>query len=603
MPCRRRQGLDIERWVRARVLFVREPGGVARRTLRGTSSQPLMISRRMATMDVGRSRRRRVIGASAVTVLMSLISVVVEAQVPPVNPPITGLPDPATSNVASSVAPSSGSSSVLSSVSPGTALTTALRAPTTSKPRKIVRRSTTSTTIVVPTIPVISIAPPSPGPDGVNAGSSIDPNNPPPLPVGETTSIATLPATNATNVTVATIPSRSSVPISSSNSTTTTVPPPATPAQLRDAVLSALSTAGGQRSITVMMDGQPLVDSNGAVPHLPASTQKIYVAATALSVFGPDHRFETVVRSTANNGGVVTDLTVVASGDPSFSFGDLRDLAKQVRAAGITSVTGRVMVDDSLFDRSVTAPGWKPEFSPGEVGLLNAFLIDGNHRNDSAMKADAGLGNLARFKTELVKAGVAIAANVPVVRSQGQPAGDVVATIRSAPLSELVTTMLKRSENTYAETLLKQVGTARGQGSTQSGVDAVAGYHDRLGIAAPVAMVDGSGLSGLNRSTAAGQVTFLSKVVGSGKGETFRGSLSVACVDGTLRSRMCGTPAANNVRAKTGSLNGVTTLAGYVTTAGGRPVVFSMLLSGVPSTARARAAIDRALILIASYRN
>jgi serine-type D-Ala-D-Ala carboxypeptidase/endopeptidase (penicillin-binding protein 4) len=440
----------------------------------------------------------------------------------------------------------------------------------------------------------------------VNAGSPIDPNNPAPLPVGETTSVATLPAantTNATSVTSVTTPTIPAAPSAPSSSTTTTIPPPATPAQLREAVLNALSVAGGQRSIAVLMDAQPLVDSSGAVPHLPASTQKIYVAATALSVFGPDHRFETVVRATTNSSGTVNDLTVVAGGDPSFSSGDLRDLAKQVRAAGITTVTGRVMVDDSLFDRSVTAPGWKPEFSPGEVGLLNAFLIDGNHRNDAATKADAGLGNLARFKAELVKAGVTIGSTAQLVRVEGQPTGDVVATIRSAPLSELVTTMLKRSENTYAETLLKQVGTAKGQGSTQSGVNAVAGYHGRLGVATPVMMVDGSGLSDLNRSTALGQVTFLSKVAASGKGEAFRGSLSVACVDGTLRSRMCGTPAANNVRAKTGSLNGVTTLAGYVTTAGGRPVVFSMLLSGVPSTARARAAIDRALILIASYRN
>ncbi len=575
----------------------------------------------MATINTIRPRRRVGVGASVVSVLISLIigvggvgvsRVGAVAQVTPVNPPVTGLPDPATSNPVPSLVPSSVTSPTPTQPSPPQTVVTTVatiaptskppKLPSTTKPRKVVRRSTTSTTIVVPTIPVISVAPPSPGPDGVNAGSSVDPNNPTPLPVGETTSVATLPIP-VTTPTAPTVSAASSAPSSRASSTTTTIPPPATPTQLRAAVLSALSSVGGEHSIAVSMDSQLLIDSNATVPRLPASTQKIYVAATALSVFGPDHRFETVVRATANNSGTVNDLTVVASGDPSFSAGDLRDLAKQVRAAGVTSVSGRVMVDDSLFDRSVTAPGWKPEFSPGEVGLLNAFLIDGNHRSDAATKADAGLANLTRFKNELVKAGVTIASTTRLVRAEGQPTGDVVATIRSAPLSELVTTMLKRSENTYAETLLKQVGTARGQGSTQSGVAAVAGYHGRLGVATPVVMVDGSGLSGLNRSTALGQVTFLSKVVASGKGETFRGSLSVACVDGTLRSRMCGTPAANNVRAKTGSLNGVTTLAGYVTTAGGRPVVFSMLFSGVPSTARARAAIDRALILMASYRN
>ncbi len=523
-------------------------------------------------------------------------------------PPVTGITGAATPTVPSS-APTSltaPTSTPVVSVAPSSA-----KSSPTTKARKIVRRKTVpgaATTIAVSTTIVLDVSLPAVGPPGVGAGAALDPNSSAPVPVGDPTQPSTIDLAIPTTTLVPVVDQPTTVtesttikPGAASSSVPIAAKAPSNPGELRELVISALANAGGRRSAAISVGGQMVVDVNAGAPRLPASTQKIYVGAAALSVFGPEHRFQTTVRSSSLSGDTVADLTLVGGGDPSFSAADLRDLAQQVRAAGIATVTGRISLDDSLFDRATTAPGWKAAFTPGEVGYLNAFLVDGNHRNDAATVNDAGLANLARFVAELAKAGVFVGPTVEQGRSPGGQQLATVATNRSAPLLELVTYMLKKSENTYAETLLKQLGTTSGQGSTQSGVAAVVAYFGRLGVAPPITMVDGSGLSSLNRSTSGGQVAYLSKVSGSKVGESFRKALPVACLDGTLKSRMCGTPAARNVAAKTGSLNFVATLTGYATTASGRAVVFSILVNESSSAARSRLAMDKALAIVASY--
>ncbi len=545
-------------------------------------------------------------------------------QVAASQPPVTGLGDTAPTTV-----PPSNSPEATAVQNPATSPSVAppTRKPgkstTTKKPRRVVKRQTTTvatTTIAASTVPIIVVSPPAPGPEGIGAGSAVDPSSSVPVPVGDTTS--TQPTIVSTILVqpsdITTVPSSgTAVPVEggattlvttppSSTGKTTTIPsttvPPRTPAELQAAVARELDGVGGQRSVAVAIDGQIVIDNAGGTPRLPASTQKIYVAGAALARFGPDHRFQTVVRSGPIVNGSTSELTLVAGGDPSFTLGDLRDLVKQVKSAGITSISGRMVIDDSLFDRIVSGPGWKSSFTPGESGYLNAMLIDGNRRNDDEIRADVGLANLRRFHSELAKGGVTVDPNTSLARATSPSSAAIVATVKSDTVAELVSHMTKKSDNTYAEVLLKQVGADEVAGSTRGGADRVAAYISRIGAPTPSALVDGSGLSSMNRSSALGQVVFLTKLSTQKTGAVFRQTLPIACVDGTLKSRMCGTPAANNVRAKTGSLNNVTTLTGYATTAKGRPVVFSMLFSGVSSTARARSSIDRALVLITSYQ-
>jgi serine-type D-Ala-D-Ala carboxypeptidase/endopeptidase (penicillin-binding protein 4) len=249
-------------------------------------------------------------------------------------------------------------------------------------------------------------------------------------------------------------------------------------------------------------------------------------------------------------------------------------------------VQGRLLVDDTHFDRLLANDGWKRSFVPGEVGPLSAFLVDGNHRSDTATLNDPAMANLVRFQSALTKAGITVSGALDRgTTGIGSPA---LASHTSAPLVDLVTHMLLKSDNTYAEVVLKELGASAGTPSTLGGIAAITKQFDRYGVVRPV-LADGSGLS------------TLSKVDASRVAAAFRAGLPVACVSGTLKNRLCASVAAKNVTAKTGTLDYISTLAGYATTAKGRRVVFSVLLSRLPSQSKARLATDQVMIAITSY--
>jgi D-alanyl-D-alanine carboxypeptidase/D-alanyl-D-alanine-endopeptidase (penicillin-binding protein 4) len=156
----------------------------------------------------------------------------------------------------------------------------------------------------------------------------------------------------------------------------------------------------------------------------------------------------------------------------------------------------------------------------------------------------------------------------------------------SMPLKDLLIPFMKLSNNMHAEVLTKAMGhKVSGAGSWSAGLAAVSGYLKGVGVdTGKLRQADGSGLSRMN-NIPAGQLTELLLAV---RGEPWYAdwyrSLPVACdpdrfVGGTLRTRMCGTPAALNARAKTGSLTGASGLSGYVTDAGGRELVYSIVLN------------------------
>ncbi len=380
--------------------------------------------------------------------------------------------------------------------------------------------------------------------------------------------------------------------------TTTTIP--ATPEALR-AALSQTMVKAGATSVSVLITVDRLgvvLERNPDQPGLPASTNKIYVAGAALLRLGPNYRFVTEVRSTAEpSGGVLAgDLVVVAGGDPSLAAKDLGALADTLRAAGLTQVSGELVIDDSRHADKVVLDGWKASFSGGEVGRLSAFVVDEN----KGLGTDPSLANLAAFRKILLKRGITVVGSDRRGRVGGS--GVVLASHKSAPLTQIVSTMAKKSNNTYAETLLREVGAADGQPSTAGGVAVVRAYATRLGAMPPV-MADGSGLSSLNRTTSRSEVAWLQGLATTGAAGDFLHALPIACVDGTLRSRMCQTAAAGRTSAKTGYLTGTTALSGYTTTTGGRNVTFSFLMNGVTSTLEARVAIDTALAIVCSYTN
>lgn len=394
------------------------------------------------------------------------------------------------------------------------------------------------------------------------------------------------------------------VPTSRDPSSTVSPSKPAagsrTPEELRSAVMAALqlSTAKSKSALVVLEGTGTIVEVDADIARTPASTQKVYVAGAMLAKLGGEHRYSTEVRSTTIlDSGAVDELVLRASGDPSFSSGQLAALADGVVKAGVRTTTGLVL-DDTRFDNLTRLEIWKRSFTPGEVGVLSSFTIDGNHRGDAETSSDPGMANLKRFRAALTARGVTVGPGSR--RGQLRDGGPVIAAVQSAPLRDLVRTMLKKSDNTYAEMFTKELGARSGNGSTSGGVAAISAYMVQLGVGAPVSQVDGSGLSSSNRSTPRQQVDFLRRTSSMAYAADFIDGLPVACVDGTMRNRLCQTSGARRVQAKTGGLDFVVGLAGYGETSSGKRVTFSFLLNDVRSSSSARASIDKALAAISA---
>lgn len=151
----------------------------------------------------------------------------------------------------------------------------------------------------------------------------------------------------------------------------------------------------------------------------------------------------------------------------------------------------------------------------------------------------------------------------------------------SAPLAEILPGFLKPSQNQVGELLLKTMGRAfRGQGTAAAGIAVVDSLHRTWGLPRrKLAQADGSGLSRYNLVAPELLVALLEHMVGSANYQTFYAALPIAGVDGTLAGRMKGTPLQGNVHAKTGTVSNVRSLSGYLTTAAGERMVFSMIVN------------------------
>jgi D-alanyl-D-alanine carboxypeptidase/D-alanyl-D-alanine-endopeptidase (penicillin-binding protein 4) len=160
----------------------------------------------------------------------------------------------------------------------------------------------------------------------------------------------------------------------------------------------------------------------------------------------------------------------------------------------------------------------------------------------------------------------------------------------------------KDSDNFGAELLLKELGAVvRQSGTSVGGAAAVRDVLAPLGVTVGT-VADGSGLSSRDRQTAAGEMSLLKAAEASGVYAALRAALPIACEDGTLEKRMCGTPAARKAIGKTGTLNDNHSLTGWTTTADGHTVRYAILLTGTTSNAKARAAIDACVVLLSGAR-
>ena len=355
----------------------------------------------------------------------------------------------------------------------------------------------------------------------------------------------------------------------------------------------------------VSIDGEPIGERNADIAVIPASNQKIPVAAAALERLGDDFRYTTSVAAASEPvaGVIAGDLYLIGGGDPLLSSDwypasnlelnpvtsptSFDTLADRVVAAGVTEIAGSIVGDGSRYDDEFFAPGWGDGVAGLEGGPYDALMA-----NDSRVLGDPLRGNdpneaAAREFTLLLEArGVEVGQSASAGTA---PAGAVVvASIDSAPLSDVVAEMLGNSDNNTAEMVVKELGyTVAAPGTREAGLGVVREHLVEWGVdVTQVVLVDGSGLSLDNRLTCDAILTVLQR---SGFDSPVGQGLPVAGQTGTLATAFVDHPVAGRLRGKTGTLNNppfnvdppaVKALAGFLPVEGGSAVEYVLILNG-----------------------
>jgi serine-type D-Ala-D-Ala carboxypeptidase/endopeptidase (penicillin-binding protein 4) len=382
------------------------------------------------------------------------------------------------------------------------------------------------------------------------------------------------------------------------------VAPATAAASLQTALERALSVPHVSLAATgaVVLDldtGQTVYSRNANLSLLPASNEKLAVTYAALTALGPSFTIETDVLGEGTQTGTtwIGDLVLKGYGDPTLSRAGLMSLARQVHADGITSVTGRILGDESWFDTRRMALGWKAAFYINESPPLSALIVDRGWLGHFTSR-DPALAAAQIFRADLIHVGVSVAHGAAhgAVDDSATP----LASIDSPTLATIVHTMDRISDNFYAEMLVKELGAVQGNaGTTAAGVGVITGLLAQAGVPLNgVRLVDGSGLSLLDRFTPASLAALLTTMWNDTDVRwELLSSLPVAGRTGTLDHRMRTGPAAGVVRAKTGTTNNASALSGFV----GSRYVFSILQNGWPvSWTWARLAQDRFASVLAA---
>jgi D-alanyl-D-alanine carboxypeptidase/D-alanyl-D-alanine-endopeptidase (penicillin-binding protein 4) len=373
------------------------------------------------------------------------------------------------------------------------------------------------------------------------------------------------------------------------------------PSPTEEGLRQALSTALADRalgcrwslSVRDAATGHELLGVSGARSVTPASTAKIATAVAVLTVRSQDDVLTTRVLAGSRG-----EVVLVGGGDPRLTPEDLAALASRSRSAG-TAVT-RVVVDDSLYTGPVLGPGWKPSYvQHGDVAPVHALELDEGRRSDREGAPRAGDPALLGGKAFARLVGAR-----SVVRGTAPRGAREVAHVDSPPIGALVERMLTSSDNDLAEALGRQVALASGQPASFEGVaSALAAVLERLGVR--LGLLDASGLSPQDRVSAGGLSALLARASTDPRFGPVLSGLPVAGFDGTLADRFRSGPtrtAAGDVRAKTGTLDGVSALAGLVRTREGRLLAFDVTADGVRlgATAPAQRALDQVAAVLAS---
>ena len=321
----------------------------------------------------------------------------------------------------------------------------------------------------------------------------------------------------------------------------------------------------------------------------PASTMKLVTSITAIDRLGGDYQFRTHLCYTGiiSGGKLTGDLYCIGGFDPMFNADDMNAFAESLRRLGVDTLQGRIMADLSMKESLDYGEGWcwddkNPKLTPLSLG-----------RNDTFVE---------RLQEELVDKGIVLR---DVTTGTGRcPARNFLVCTRFHTIDQVLRRMMKDSDNFYAESMFYQIAAASGNrpGKASDARNIVRQLIRKIGLSGnPYKIADGSGLSLYNYLSAELETLLLRYAWRhSNIYDLLSDALPIAAVDGTLKSRMKGTAAAGNVRAKTGTLTGISSLAGYCQSPDGHQLCFAIINQGVMRSALARTFQDRVCIALCS---
>jgi D-alanyl-D-alanine carboxypeptidase len=404
---------------------------------------------------------------------------------------------------------------------------------------------------------------------------------------------------------------------------------------LRNALAGPLSAPalGPQVSALVAdpVTGQVLLSDHGSRLMTPASTTKLATGLAALATLGQNARFTTrVVRGTAAD-----SIILVGGGDPTLAVNryPASDYPQPATLASLAAATARALkaegrqtvalgYDTSLYTGPQLAPGWPADYvSAGDVTPIVSLEVDQGRLtasgqpedsddpyNLSARSDDPALMAGSAFEELLTADGIHVTGE-PQPQTAPQQAATQIASVTSPPLSAIVAQMLEESNNVIAENLARHVALATGQpASFSGGAQAVTKTLKRLGVTTGIDLVDGSGLSPQDAIAPATLVKVLELAAARPPYRALLAGLPVAGFSGTLsagESVFAGIsgPALGSVRAKTGNLGTVASLAGLVYDKSGGVLVFAVMADQIPSAGllkEAANAVDAAASALAA---
>ncbi len=314
---------------------------------------------------------------------------------------------------------------------------------------------------------------------------------------------------------------------------------------------------------------------------IPASITKLITAACSLSKLGQSYNLNTIVYTDDNNikNGVINgNIYLKGYGDPDFSSGDLKNLSDELLKLGIAEVTGNVVADESYFDNDyhTLANSYSGDTGPSYWPFVNALAFNKNKgTKDPALSAATELaGNLTSGGVKL---------DGSVIEGKTPKGAKEIAKF-SHTIYDVLANMCKESDNHSAITMFKLVGAKYKDppGTIAKGQEAIQSFLTELGVDRySYEILEGSGLTRFNKVNADMYMKVLKYMYDDRfLFDYFMNALSIAGKEGTLRNRMLGTEAEGNVYGKTGTLNGVSSLTGYVIDKDNEVLLFFIVMNG-----------------------